>query len=151
MSARYLSAVAKTKMPTTMTARMERVMKKKPPSKLEVQLFLRNQVMEDSLSTNANQILQSFVPSEEGSGRIFIGFRTSQTTGVAAHCAAPFVPTVEREQIDTQDPTLRVFNLELLNFAGIVARLVRPIVNLFAAFRYVSKPYSPVVFLGTVS
>jgi hypothetical protein len=30
---------------------------------------------------------------------------------------------VEREQIDTQDPTLRIFNLELLHFAGIVARL----------------------------
>jgi hypothetical protein len=56
-------------------------------------------------------------------GRIFIGFRTSQTTGLAAHLAAPFVPTVEREAMDLQDQTLRLFNLELLEFSGILMRL----------------------------
>jgi hypothetical protein len=42
---------------------------------------------------------------------------------LAAHLAAPFVPTVEREAIDLQDPTLRTFNSELLEFSGILMRL----------------------------
>ena len=51
------------------------------------------------------------------------GFRTSQTTGLAAHVAAPFVPTVEREAMDLQDAALRLFNTELLQMAGILLRL----------------------------
>jgi hypothetical protein len=45
-------------------------------------------------------------------------------TGLAAHLAAPFVPTVEREAMDLQDPTLRLLNLELLEFAGILMCLM---------------------------
>jgi hypothetical protein len=55
--------------------------------------------------------------------RNLIGFRTSQTTGLGAHLAAPLIPMVEREAIDLQDPTLRVYNTELLEFAGIIMRL----------------------------
>jgi hypothetical protein len=64
-----------------------------------------------------------FDAQQPGAGRIFIGFRYSLTTGLAAHLAAPFVPTVEREAMDLQDQTLRIFNTELLEFAGIVMRL----------------------------
>ena len=139
ITARYLSAIAKTKIPAEMTKRMERVTKKKPPSKVEVQIFLNGQhqtAFESSLSSSSKssshsnnkrnnkafQIIQSFSP-RIGEGRIFIGFRTSQTTGLAAHLAAPFVPTVEREAMDLQDQTLRLFNLELLEFSGILMRL----------------------------
>lgn len=127
VTARYLSAVAKTKIPPNMTKRMERVTKKKPPSKVEVQIFLNGQQHIDSDShqnkrSKAFQIVQGFSP-RIGEGRIFIGFRTSQTTGLAAHLAAPFVPTVEREAMDLQDQTLRQFNLELLEFSGILMRL----------------------------
>mmetsp|Transcript_24134 Transcript_24134/g.59049 ORF Transcript_24134/g.59049 Transcript_24134/m.59049 type:complete len:1833 (-) Transcript_24134:1433-6931(-) len=124
VTARYLSATAKTKVPSSMVKRMERVMKKKPPSKVEVQIFLSGQEQFDGTSRKgkAYKILQSFSP-RVGEGRIFIGFRTSQTTGLAAHLAAPFVPTVEREAMDLQDQTLRVFNLELLEFSGILMRL----------------------------
>jgi hypothetical protein len=45
-------------------------------------------------------------------------------TGLAAHLAAPFVPTVEWEAMDLQDPTLRLLNLELLEFAGILMCLM---------------------------
>jgi hypothetical protein len=38
--------------------------------------------------------------------------------GLAARLVAPFVPTVEWEAMDLQDPTLRLLNLELLEFAG---------------------------------
>ena len=104
VSARYLSAVAKTKIPPQMITRMERVTKKKPPSRVEVQVLLSNQTVEESEhqskhAKDASQIIQSFAP-RMGEGRIFIGFRTSQTTGLAAHVGAPFVPTVEREAID---------------------------------------------------
>jgi hypothetical protein len=51
-----------------------------------------------------------------GQGRIFIGFRTPQTTGLAEHLASPCVPTIKRGAMDLQDPTLRLFNLELLKF-----------------------------------
>jgi hypothetical protein len=37
--------------------------------------------------------------------------------------SAPFIPTVEREAMDLQDVTLRIFNLELLEFAGVLMRL----------------------------
>lgn len=128
VTARYLSAVARTKFPLEMIRRMERVTKKKPPSKVEVQIFLsHNQTIDDDgkrykENQDVQQIVRSFSP-RIGEGRIFIGFRTSQTTGLAAHLAAPFVPTVEREAMDLQDQTLRIFNLELLDFAGIIMRL----------------------------
>jgi hypothetical protein len=135
-TARYLSGTAATKIPPNMVTRMERVTKKKPPSHVQVQLFLNGQQHDDidesggdksgskrrPRKNNAQKILQSFAPPP-GGGRIFIGFRTSQTTGLAAHVAAPFVPTVEREAMDLQDPTLRQFNLELLEFSGILLRL----------------------------
>lgn len=124
VTARYLSATAKTKVPASMVKRMERVTKKKPPSKVDVQIFLSGQEQfdEGNKRNKAYKILQSFSP-RVGEGRIFIGFRTSQTTGLAAHLAAPFVPTVEREAMDLQDQTLRIFNLELLEFSGILMRL----------------------------
>ena len=68
----------------------------------------------------ANQILASVSP-KMGSGRVFIGFRTSQTTGLAAHLAAPLIPTVEREAIDAR-PTLKVYNTELLESSGKLMR-----------------------------
>ena len=124
VTARYLSATAKTKVPQHMAARMERVTKKEPPSKVEVQIFLNGQQQLDEVKgrTKAHKIVQSFSPPF-GGGRIFIGFRTSQTTGLAAHISAPFVPTVEREAMDLQDQTLRLFNLELLEFSGVLMRL----------------------------
>jgi hypothetical protein len=124
VTARYLSATAKTKIPQTMSNRMERVTKKKPPSKVEVQIFLNGQQQLEEVKgrSKAHKIVQSFSPPF-GGGRIFIGFRTSQTTGLAAHLSAPFVPTVEREAMDLQDQTLRLFNLELLEFSGVLMRL----------------------------
>ena len=128
VTARYLSAAARTNFSIEMIRRMERVTKKKPPSKVEVQIFLNHdQTVNDDgtrqrKDQDVRQIVKSFSP-RVGKGRIFIGFRTSQTTGLAAHLAAPFVPTVEREAMDLQDQTLRIFNLELLEFAGVIMRL----------------------------
>lgn len=121
IQARYVSGQAKTKIPLDMVRRMERVTKKQPPSEVTVQIFIAG---EERLkpTTRASRITASFLP-EMGHGRVFIGFRTSQTTGLAAHLAAPLVPTVEREAIDLQDATLKVYNTELLEFAGMLMRL----------------------------
>ena len=122
LDARFISATAHTKIPTEMARRMERVTKKAPPSTVTVQVFLNAQSQPPRPRTAAERVLQTFSP-KPGQGRIFIGFRTSQTTGLAAHLAAPFVPTVEREAMDLQDPTLRTFNTELLEFSGLLMRL----------------------------
>lgn len=124
--ARYVSGTATTNIPTDMVKRMERVTKKKPPKEVTVQIYInaeqQQQQQDNQNRANANKILASFSP-KIGSGRVFIGFRTSQTTGLAAHLAAPLIPTVEREAIDLQDPTLKVYNTELLEFSGILMRL----------------------------
>lgn len=119
--ARYVSALANTKIGSDMTKRMERVTKKNPPKTVNVEIFLNAKEL-NKPQNRAEQITNSFAP-KPGAGRIFIGFRTSQTTGLAAHLAAPFVPTVEREAMDLQEPTLKIFNTELLEFAGILMRL----------------------------
>ena len=128
--ARYASAMVKTKIPSEIEKRMMRVTKKKPPKELTVQIFLDAADHSDDYEklkrkknqTKADLVTQSFAPAS-GSGRIFIGFRTSQTTGLGIHLAAPLVPTVEREAIDFVDPALREFNSELLEVSGILMRL----------------------------
>jgi len=128
IQARYVSAVAKTRITSTMAKRMERVTKKQPPKEVNVEIFLNAGDDADAggksskKKNKADKITESFQP-QMGKGRIFIGFRTSQTTGLAAHLSAPFVPTVEREAIDLQDSTLCIFNSELLEFSGILMRL----------------------------
>jgi hypothetical protein len=130
--ARYASALVKTKIPSDIEKRMIRVTKKNPPKELTVQIFLdaADSHEQDDNSTKAkkkkksrvDQITDSFAPTS-GSGRIFIGFRTSQTTGLGIHLAAPLMPTVEREAIDFVDSALRAYNIELLEISGILMRL----------------------------
>ena len=122
--ARYVSGTATTSIPAAMVKRMERVTKKKPPKEVTCQIYINAEQGSTSNGTHseASKILSAFSP-KIGAGRIFIGFRTSQTTGLAAHLAAPLIPTVEREAIDLQDPTLKIYNTELLEFSGMLMRL----------------------------
>ena len=131
VKARYASAQVKTCIPSSIEKRMVRVTKKKPPKELTVQIFMSaSSNDDDEEKKNASSagrgaaalITSSFAPSP-GSGRIFIGFRTSQTTGLGIHLAAPFLPTVEREAIDFVDAALREYNLELLEICGMLMRL----------------------------
>ena len=124
--ARYVSGTATTRIPPDMSRRMHRVTKKNHPKQVTVHVLLGGQGETTNgahAGNKAHTVTSSFAPAI-GKGRIFIGFRTSQTTGLAAHLAAPLIPTVEREAIDLQDPTLRVYNTELLEFGGIVLRLM---------------------------
>ncbi len=57
-------------------------------------------------------------------GRVFIGFATAQRTGCAFHLDTHLIPTVERENIDFQDPVISRWNEGMLQMAGQVARLV---------------------------
>ncbi|KAL7551449.1 hypothetical protein ACHAWF_014635 [Thalassiosira exigua] len=142
--ARYASAGVKTSIPAGIEKRMVRVTKKKPPKELTVQIFLdavnheeeedgdvgggkgkpssKLKLKKHSKQNRAAQITSSFAPAP-GSGRVFIGFRTSQTTGLGIHIAAPLMPTVEREAIDFVDAALREYNSELLEIGGVLMRL----------------------------
>ncbi len=141
--ARYASGRVKTAIPSNVESRMVRVTKKKPPRELTVQVLLdavdddddnddggkrttvrsRWRKTTDENRSGAALITDSFAPFP-GLGRVFIGFRTSQTTGLGIHLAAPLLPTVEREAIDFVDAALREYNCELLEICGILMRLV---------------------------
>ena len=54
---------------------------------------------------------------------LFQPYKYANITLTIAFRSAPFVPTVEREAIDLQDSTLKLFNSELLEFSGILMRL----------------------------
>lgn len=124
LRARFVSATANVRVPHDMARKMERVTKKKVPPTVMLHIFIDASVKSsEAKQTQAKNILDAFSPSL-GKGSIFIGFKTSQTTGLAAHLSAPLIPTVEREAIDFQDPALRTYNCELLSVAGIVMRLI---------------------------
>lgn len=122
--ARYVSAIANARVPADMSRTMERVTKKKSPSQVKIEIFVDADSSKSAKKEEgpAAAITGAFSP-RMGTGRVFIGFKTSQTTGLAVHLAAPFLPTVEREAIDFQNPALRVYNSELLVVAGILMRL----------------------------
>lgn len=143
--ARYASALVKTCIPSNIEKRMVRVTKKRPPKELTVQIFLDaadrdgdggddgdngtsklaskiKRLARKPSAGGASLVTESFAPAP-GAGRVFIGFRTSQTTGLGIHLAAPLLPTVEREAIDFVDAALREYNTELLEIAGMLMRL----------------------------
>lgn len=110
IDARIVSASASVSVRGDMRRRIVRVTKKEPPAFVTVQVAVDAEPKKaKNGGKRARAILDSFSP-KLGSGRIFIGFKTSQTTGLGAHVAAPLMPTVEREAIDLIDPTLRVYN-----------------------------------------
>ena len=110
------------------TAELERATKKPPPKTTTVSLLSASydETMASSASSTQggpSKIFDSFLPVN-GKGRIFIGFTTNQTTGLNVHISTPsIIPTVERESIDLNNRFVRVWNVELLRVAGLIARL----------------------------
>ncbi|CAG8489106.1 10501_t:CDS:10 [Dentiscutata erythropus] len=100
---------------------MERLTKKKPPKQTKIHVLLPK--YNDSTMDKSSNIFKDLLPFPE-QGRIFIGFQTHQTTGCSVHVAARVIPTVERESIDLVDPTLSIYNSEMLCSAGILSRLL---------------------------
>jgi len=76
------------------------------------------------------KILNSLIPLKfqnneiYPSGLIFIGLGTHQTTGIGMHVYSHLIPTIERENLDLQDPYISKWNRELLLSVGQIARFV---------------------------
>ena len=76
------------------------------------------------------KILNSLIPLKfhQGeitpSGLIFIGLGTHQTTGIGMHVYSHLIPTIERENLDLQDPYISKWNRELLLSVGQIARFI---------------------------
>ena len=107
---------------------LERATKKPPPKSTRLAVLTASHAGNEAsqsqgiLSSQAIDVFASVLPSK--AGRIFIGFPTHQTTGLAAHVSAPSViPTVERESIDLNARYVRTWNQEMLRAAGIVCRI----------------------------
>ncbi|CAF4112088.1 unnamed protein product [Rotaria sp. Silwood2] len=113
------------------------VLKKSLPSILHIQfLFPSNKILQEqqwkSLTNNNlnNQILKELIPLKFHdqeilpSGQIFIGSATHQTTGIGMHLFTHFIPTVERENIDLQDPYISIWNEQLLISVGKIIRCI---------------------------
>ena len=79
------------------SAKMERIIKKKPPSTTVIQMIF-SEFNENEDNINNSNIFKDLVPRGE-QGKVFIGFPTSQTTGCSLHLAARVIPTV-RKMID---------------------------------------------------
>ena len=123
-------ATVRTSTNRTFSAELERATKKSPPKTTSVSL-LSASYDETTASSSSNssskpdvaRVFDSFIPVN-GKGKIFIGFTTNQTTGLNVHISTPsIIPTVERESIDLNNRFVRVWNVELLRIAGVVARI----------------------------
>ena len=124
-------AIVRTSPNLKFSAELERATKKPPPRTTIVSLLCASYDETIASSTSSSQILKperpkvfdSFLPLN-GKGKIFIGFTTNQTTGLNIHISTPsIIPTVERESIDLNNRFVRVWNMEILRVAGIVARI----------------------------
>ena len=87
--------------------------------------------LQSSLNDNLYmKILNSLIPLKfqndeiSPSGLIFIGLGTHQTTGIGMHVYSHLIPTIERENLDLQDPYISKWNRELLLSIGQIARFV---------------------------
>ncbi len=77
-----------------------------------------------------NQMLKELIPLKfhDGqifpSGQIFIGLATHQSTGIGMHVFTHLIPTIERENIDLQDPYISIWNEQLLVSIGKIVRFI---------------------------
>lgn len=123
-------AAVRTSANQNFSSELERATKKPPPKTTSVSLLsasydesLASASSKSALASETPKIFDSFTPIN-GKGRIFIGFTTNQTTGLNVHISTPsIIPTVERESIDLNNRFVRIWNIELLRVAGIVARV----------------------------
>ncbi|CAF1073633.1 unnamed protein product [Rotaria sordida] len=113
------------------------VLKKSLPSTIHIEfLFPSNNIFEDeqwkTLTNNNlnNQILKGLIPFKihDGEiipcGQIFIGLATQQSTGIGMHVFSHLIPTIERENIDLQDPYISIWNEQLLTCIGKIVKFI---------------------------
>ncbi|CAB4491180.1 hypothetical protein RhiirA1_461418 [Rhizophagus irregularis] len=102
---------------------MERITKKKPPNKTNIQMIFTGFEKHNSSSKNVSPVFKDLLIYPE-QGRLYIGFSTQQTTGCCSHLAARVIPTMERESIDLANKTLAEYNSEMLCLAGTLCRIL---------------------------
>ncbi|CAF1131373.1 unnamed protein product [Adineta steineri] len=110
---------------------------KRLPSSIKIQILfvpidtiINQQQLQSSLvDKNLNsQILERILPLKFldneiiPSGFIFIGLGTHQSIGIGMHVYSHFIPTVERQELNLQDPYIAKWNKELLATVGQIAR-----------------------------
>jgi hypothetical protein len=115
---------------------IRRILKKSLPPTVQIQLLYapsqivmkqQQSLMNDNLHM---KILNSLIPLKfqnneiSPSGLIFIGLGTHQTTGIGMHVYSHLIPTIERENLDLQDPYISKWNRELLLSVGQIARFM---------------------------
>lgn len=130
-----VSAVSSVSADASFAREIERSTKKQLPRTTPLQMvFMRKDELEASetppppsahadLDVHVRRVFSGLMPALDAQGRVFIGFRTHQTTSFSGHLAARFIPTVERESLDFVDRYCARWNTELLAVAGYVARV----------------------------
>ncbi|KAI4193960.1 MAG: hypothetical protein LQ350_008058 [Teloschistes chrysophthalmus] len=119
-------ASVQTTIPRNMNNEFMRSRKKPPPERTSIsylsQSYEERAASKADVASTTAKLFSSVVPGTKG--YVYIGFATSQTTGLGAHLSIPsIVPTVEREAIDLNSMYIKVWNMELLRVAGVVARI----------------------------
>lgn len=114
MQLKLLSATASCHASGRFADEMIRSTKKRPFKQVTVQMIHG--------PASKHPILKHLSPSPVG--KVYIGFETHQTSGLGAHIAGPFIPTVERESIDFVDGVLRAWNVQLLELIGHLSRII---------------------------
>lgn len=129
---KHFRASASVKTTTKFANEMERTTKKKPFQNINVDLIYvdwgqlnatNGESIEGSKISTKHPILSKLLPFPSN-GKVFIGFETHQTSGLGIHLTAPFIPTVERESIDFVDSCLKIWNIELVQLAGRLCRVI---------------------------
>ena len=114
--------------------KIKAILKKDLPPRIQIEYLLRSDLSSASSSSlskvGEGEILQEINPMkmENGQwiprGQIFIGLATQQTTGLGIHLFTHLIPTIERENVDLQDPYISIWNEQLLFSAGKILRLL---------------------------
>ncbi|CAF1577380.1 unnamed protein product, partial [Adineta steineri] len=112
---------------------IENVLKKRLPSIIHIEiLFPSDQIFEKEQWNNLtnDEILKDLIPLKyfqekfSPSGQIFISLGTHQTTGIGMHIYSHLIPTIERENLDLQDPYISIWNEQLLKSIGNIIRFI---------------------------
>ncbi|CAF4118498.1 unnamed protein product, partial [Adineta steineri] len=115
---------------------IRQILKKDLPTTVRITLlFTPNTIIEQQLQSSVNEdinakILKSLIPLRSNkneiipSGYVFIGLGTHQSTGIGMHVFSHFIPTIERENLDLENPHISKWNQELLLSTGQIARFI---------------------------
>jgi hypothetical protein len=100
--------------------------KKSMPQTVRVEMLypLSNQQFNKSACTRKTFVQCAFALGQAYSGKVFVGFETSQTTGSSYHVNGPFYATMDRDSLEAGDSPLGVYNLDVLWIGGVLARVI---------------------------